>query len=199
MTFIRTSTNSAWEILPSWFSSISLNAVKRQWSWKYTCVHSMLLCFIQWKVHSPVFTRTSWLALSAFVSLIRRKRSRTIFWSSYIKKVKSLYNTLFLLAHLKRDGSVIIDVKNAENLFQVFLWSAIWHDVEDYHELSKIYVTILKWVLLETGLLRLTVILNGLFFLYFCPLSRGSGPWLTLLESYILKMCLSSFSVSAPG
>ena len=39
--------------------------------------------------NSPVFTRTSWLALSAFVSFIRRNRSRTIFWSSWNNEIIS--------------------------------------------------------------------------------------------------------------
>ena len=70
--------NSNWEIFPSWFSSISLKAENTKVRY-VVVIHMGQHC-------RPVFTRTSWLATSALLSFIKRKRSRTIFWSSWVKK-----------------------------------------------------------------------------------------------------------------
>ena len=92
----------------------------------------------------PDFTRTSWLALSALDSFIRRNKSRTIFWSSCVPR---LFNNKYLdlnYPHLQCDFPVVIDIKNPKYLLQILLWSPIGHDVENYHKLTKVNVSILK-------------------------------------------------------
>ena len=89
--------NSLWVTAPSWFSSISWNAaiiikymefvgVSMQSSIYEIYIFISLIRSSKYKCFSPVFTRTSWLALSALVSLINKNRSLTIFWSSWWKK-----------------------------------------------------------------------------------------------------------------
>ena len=91
----------------------------------------------------PDFTRTSWLALSALDSFIRRNKSRTIFWSSCVHKYVSIDLDLDQ-PHLQCDFAVVIDIKNPKYLLQILLGSPIGHDVENYHKLTKVNVSILK-------------------------------------------------------
>ena len=82
------------------------------------------------------------------VCFVNQKKKITNYFLEFLhgsNRYKYLLICSFLyLADLKRYCSIIVDVKYSENLFQVFLWCAIRHDVKDYHELSKIYMTILK-------------------------------------------------------
>ena len=119
--------NSLWVTAPSWFSSISWNAaiiikymefveVSMQSSIYEIYIFISLIRSSKYKCFSPVFTRTSWLALSAFVSLINKNRSLTIFWSSWWKKkchilcksVQLTFNVIAKYLNFKLTFNVIV-------------------------------------------------------------------------------------------
>ena len=54
-------------------------------------------------------------------------------------------------SHLQCDFAVVIDIKNPKYLLQILLWSPIGHDVENYHKLTKVNVSILKirWLVIN--------------------------------------------------
>ena len=51
--------------------------------------------------------------------------------------------------HLKSNFAVVIDVKNPKYLLKILLWSSIGHDVEHYHELPEVNVSVLQYIVLS--------------------------------------------------
>ena len=66
---------------------------------------------------------------------------------------KVLYNPL---QFLQTDETVIVDVEDFEDLFQVVLWRSIGHDVKYNHKLPKVNVAVLRkqiqWVMRSSSL-----------------------------------------------
>jgi len=63
---------------------------------------------------------------------------------NFFIKIYLLLKLEFLLPdHLFfRDGSISVDVKNSENLLQIFFRRPVRHDVENDHELPKVDVAV---------------------------------------------------------
>ena len=161
-----TSTNSDCDILPSWFSSISLKAKGEKLNRRESYIRTFLEvsvnvnltencgCLHTVDTGHQYFTGT-WLhknLLTCFIGIgfIYKKKQISDNFLKLLCSIEVLYNKYLDLdrdqPHLQCDFAVVIDIKNPKYLLQILLWSPIGHDVENYHKLTKVNVSILKIV-----------------------------------------------------